>query len=133
MSKTDKQLRYFVNALLKYAEKDGHFNSGFTMAQIPEIFMGWTELEFNNVHHGVGIGCCTCIGPDRYQINQAHCHNLQSKFKESRRSVIRLWLIAISIIVAIILGLLQVWNQYQEKQKTDNDNKVITYVAPPKK
>jgi hypothetical protein len=120
MGKTDKQLRIFVKALLKYAEKDGHINPGFTKAQIPTIFKGWDELQFNRIHHGTGAGCCVYIGPDRYSININHCHSLQSKLNESRRSVIRLLLTEIGIIVAITLWLLtQAWNQYQVRHKTE--------------
>jgi len=134
MSKIDKQLKYFVKALLKYAEKDNqHFNPGFSTEQIPAIFKGWTELQFNKIHYGTGAGCCIYIGPDRYSININHCHNLQSKFNESRRSVLRLWLAAIGIIIAITLWLLtQAWNQYQEKHYTEKNDK-ITHVEPPEK
>lgn len=139
MSKTDKQLRYFVNALLKYAEKDGHSNPGFTTEQIPEIFKGWTKLEFNIAHHGAGVGCCTCIGPDRYQINKAHCVSLKNRFKDSYRTK---WRLIISIIalaimlIGTIITILRYRNDYNETTPDNKENKNVSRqlsVAPQKK
>jgi len=111
MTKTDKMFRKFVKALLKYAENDKHFNPDFTVDQIPEIFTGWTELEFNIIHHGAGIGCCTCIGPGRYKVNVGHCNTLKSKFTDSDRTKWRLWVAIISVIIGIILWILNyAWN-----------------------
>jgi hypothetical protein len=100
--KTDQMLRKYVAALLKYAEGSKVFNPCFTVQQIPEIFNSWTEGDFNIVHHGAGIGCCTCIGPGRYQVNVGQCNALQSKFTDSDRAKWRL----VAAIVAILIGLI---------------------------
>jgi hypothetical protein len=143
MSKTDKQLKYFVKALLKYAEKDKHFNPGFTTEQIPTIFKGWfknwSELEFNIVHHGAGVGCCNYIGPDRYQINIAHCNELQGKFRDSNRTKWRLIIAAAAIIFTAVNGFLAylnyIGNCNQNKSNSQHsiDNKTVGHAEPPKK
>jgi hypothetical protein len=108
MTKTDRQLRKFVKALLKYSEdsEDSEvFNPDFTVQEIPKIFKNWTELDFNMVHHGAGTGCCTYIGSEKYKINKDHCNNLQNKFKDSDRTKWRL-IVAVIVLLVAIVGLL---------------------------
>ena len=102
MTKTDRMLRKYVTVLLKYAESGKVFNPGFTSQEKPKIFSGWTEADFNIIHHGAGSGCCTCIGPDRYQINVGHCNTLKAKFKDSDRTKWRLIVAIIGLIVTTI-------------------------------
>lgn len=93
MSKTNKMLHKYVADLLKYSENSGVFNPCFYTHEIPEIFSGWSETEFNIVHHGVGEGCCTIIGAGRYKINIAHCNRLHNEFikeeKEEQDAMMR--------------------------------------------
>ncbi len=79
MTEMDKNLRKYITDLLKYSENSGVFNPDFTTQEIPKIFSGWGEDEFNRVHHGIGEGCCTIIGAGRYKINIAHCNRLQNE------------------------------------------------------
>lgn len=139
MSKIDKQLKYFVKALLKYAEKDEHhFNPGFTTEQIPTIFKGWGELEFNKVHHDAGRGCCNFIGPDRYSINVAHCNELQGKFRDSNRTKWRLIIAIAAIIFTAVNGLLAylnyIGNCNQNKSNSQHsiNNKTVGHIEPQK-
>jgi len=138
MSKTDKQLKYFVKALLKYAENDMHFNPGFTIEQIPTIFKGWHELEFNKVHHGAGVGCCNYIVPDRYQINVTHCNELQGKFRDNNRTKWRL-IIAIAAIAFtaingffVYLNYIGNCNQSKSNSKHSINNNTVGHIEPQK-
>ena len=135
MSKIDKQLKYFVKALLKYAEKDDqHFGPGFTTEQIPIIFKRWGELEFNKVHHDAGAGCCIFMGPDSYKINVAHCNELHKKFGDSNKTKWRL-IISVILLVLAIIGLLLnfVSNHAQNKDEPKQKPKFTGHVTPPKK
>ena len=135
MSKIDKQLKYFVKALLKYAEKeDQHFGPDFTTEQIPIIFKGWTELEFNKVHHDAGKGCCIFMGPDRYSINVAHCNELRGEFTDNNRTKWRLIISAILLVLAIIGLLLNIYsNHAQNNDEPKQKPKITGHVEPPKK
>ncbi len=121
MSKTDRSLRKFVTALLKYAENGTVFNPDFTREEIPEIFSGWTDLDFNLVHHGAGEGCCICIGPDRWRIDIAHCKSLQGKFKERRHKTWILLLTILALIAIIVFGVLNYTTR--NKKETNKNNK----------
>ena len=81
MTDMDKKLYKYVTDLLKYSENSGVFNPNFYTHEIPEIFCGWSEIDFNMVHHGAGEGCCTIIGAGRYKINIAHCNKILREFK----------------------------------------------------
>ena len=136
MSKIDKQLRYFVKALLKYAEKDGHINPGFTTEQIPSIFKGWSELEFSKVHHGAGAGCCIYIGPDQYSINVHHCNELNSKLRDSNRTKWRLRIAAIALAVALIgtaIAVLKYATEYNQHSPDKKDNINFNSIKGPQK
>jgi hypothetical protein len=104
MTKTEKMLRKYVAALLKYSEDSAVFNPDFTVQQIPKIFIGWGEIDFNMVHNGAGSGCCTCIGPERYKINIEHCNKLKNKFKESDRTKWR-FIVSIGAIIISLISL----------------------------
>jgi hypothetical protein len=85
VTEMNKKLRKYVTDLLKYSENSGVFNPNFYTHQIPEIFSGWSEIEFNMVHHGVGEGCCTIIGAGRYKINISHCNRLHNEFMKEEK------------------------------------------------
>lgn len=105
--KTDKDYKKFIKSLMKYNDKNNNY---FTSKQIPQIFDGWTDLEFNKIHHGIGKGCCTYMGPNPgYQINVAHCNSIAHKFNESRKTTIRIWL----AVIAVILGLIALYFRLQ--------------------
>lgn len=96
--KLNKDYKKFIKSLLKYADKNQPY---FTEQQIPEIFKGLTILEFNKIHLGIGRGCCTYLGEKPgYQINIAHCDSIASKFKESKKTTIRIWL---SVLIPLFL------------------------------
>jgi hypothetical protein len=125
--------------LLKYAEKDEHhFNPGFTTEQIPTIFKGWTELEFNKVHHDAGAGCCIYIGPDSYKINVAHCNELQGKFRDSNQKKWRLIIAIAAIIFTAVNGLLAYLNyigncnQSKSISQHNINSKTVGHVEPQK-
>jgi hypothetical protein len=138
MSKTDKQLQHFVKSLLKYIEKDKDFNPGFTTEQIPKIFKGWTEAEFNAVHHGAGLGCCGYVGQGQYHINIIRCHELHNKIKDSSRSKWKLIIATAAIIFTAINGLFAYLNyigncnQSKNNSQHNIDNKTVGHVEPPK-
>lgn len=101
--KLNKDYKKFTKSLLKYAYKNQPY---FTEQQIPEIFKGWTILEFNKIYLGIGRGCCTYLGPKPgYQINVAYCDSIASKFKESRKTTIRIVLVIIGILIGIYFNL----------------------------
>ena len=144
MNKTDKQLRYFVKSLLKYAERDEHFNPPFMTEQIPTIFKGWDELQFNKIYHGAGAGCCIYIGPDRYSINVNHCNTLQNKFTDSNRTKWKLIFTVAAFIFTVGIFLFAYLNYRNnnsqgthQSQKQPKFQRVIAdkfhHKAPPKK
>ena len=79
--KINTQYKKFVKSLLKYADNKNSFPVYFKPEEIPSIFKGWTELEFNKIHHGIGKGCCTYLPPTGYKINIDYCNSINSKFK----------------------------------------------------
>lgn len=119
MNKTNKQLRYFVKSLLKYAEKDEHFNPNFTTEQIPAIFKGWDAGQFNKIYHGAGAGCCIYIGPDRYSINEAHCLSIKNKFIDSSRIKWMLIIAIATIIFTIAISLFAYLNYRYNRSNQD--------------
>ena len=121
MRKIDRDLRKFVTALLKHADNSTEFPIEFTAKEISEIFRGWTERDFNLVHHGAGEGCCLPMVPDRWRINIAHCKSLQRTFNASRLNTCILCVAILALIAVIIFGLL---NYKDYKNETyNNDNK----------
>ncbi len=120
MSKTDRDLRKFVTALLKYADNRTEFPIEFTTDQISKTFNGWTEKDFNIIHHGAGEGCCFPIGPDRWRIKIAHCRSLQETFSISRRSKMILLIAILALIAVIVFGVLNYKNDHNETNKNDN-------------
>jgi hypothetical protein len=125
MIKTDKMLRKYVTALLKYYEDSKVFNPDFTAQEIPKIFNGWAEIDFNMVHHGAGIGCCTCIGPGRYQINVGHCNALQTKFTDSDRTKWRLIVAIIALTIMLIgtvVAILKYANEHHQGPQYTKEN-----------
>ena len=121
MRKTDRDVRKFVTALLKYADNRAEFPTEFTAKEISEIFSDWTERDFNLVHHGAGKGCCTPIGPDRWRINIDHCKSLQSKFNARCYKIWMLWLAILGLIAILVFGFLNYKNHH--KETSDNDKK----------
>lgn len=115
-------LRKFVKALLEYSEDSEFFNPDFTVQEIPKIFNGWAEIDFNMVHHGAGAGCCVCIGPERYKINIEHCNNLQNKFKDSDRTKWRLVVAIAAIIFTIINGIFAYLNYTYNRNKGETQS-----------
>jgi hypothetical protein len=126
MSKTDKQLRKFVFALMKYAEQQKEFNPGFTKEQIPQIFKGWDELQFNMVRFGAGIGCCGYIAPDQYSINIAHCNELKNRLRDSRRVKWRLIVAVAALVIALTgttISILIYTNNYNQQPQKNQQYK----------
>ena len=119
MSKTDRDLRKFVTALLKYADKRTEFPTEFTADEIPKIFKGWTQIDFNIVSHGAGEGCCSLMGPDRWRINIAHCRSLQRTFTTSRLNVWILCVAIFALIAVIVFGLLNYTGHQNQTSKND--------------
>ena len=104
---------------MKYVENSTVFNPTFTTEEIPKIFNGWNQLNFNLVHHGTGKGCCTPIGPDRWQINIAHCKSIQSKFNAHRYRIWMLWLAILGLIAILAFGFLNYKNYHKETSYND--------------
>ena len=126
MSKTDRDLRKFVTALLKYTDKRTEFHTEFTADEIPKVFKGWNQLNFNLIHHGAGVGCCINVGPDRWRIEIAHCRLLQGKFNENRHKTWILWLAIIASIAVIFFGVLNYTTRNKEEANKNNKQTNIT-------
>ena len=70
MSKTNRDLRKFVTALLKYTNKRTKFPTEFTADEISRIFNGWDQVKFNLVHNGAGVGVASRrLGHDRQGVD----------------------------------------------------------------
>ena len=123
MSKIDRDLRKFVTALLKRTEKPP---STFIREEIPKIFSGWTDIDFNFIHNGIGKGCCIPIGPDQWYIDRTHCSSLQDRFKERRHKTWILWIAIIALIAVIIFGVLNYTTRNKEETNKNNKQTNIT-------
>lgn len=98
--KLNKDYKKFVKSLLKYADSCQSSPCYFQSIQIPEIFKGWTALEFDKIHFGIGKGCCLYLPPTGYKVNIDYCNSINDKFKSSMKTTIRIWL---SILVPLFL------------------------------
>lgn len=126
--KLNKDYKKFIKSLLKHADKNQPY---FTEQQIPEIFKGWTILEFNKIHLGIGRGCCLYLGQKPgYQINVSYCDSIASKFKESRKTTIRIALVIIGILIGIYFNLSKSNNDNEQNPK--GQGSAIHNLNPPK-
>lgn len=108
--KTNKKLKIFIKSLIKYADEKNSFSVHFKPEEIPIIFKGFSESDFNKIYHGIGKGCCTYLPLTGYQINIDHCHLINNRFIESRKSTIRIILIALGVGIAILFGVFNLLN-----------------------
>lgn len=98
----NKMYKKFIKDLLKYSESHSSY---FTKQQIPNVFKGWTDTEFNKIHQNIGKGCCTYLGDKPgYQINVNYCNDINHKFKESRKTTIRIWLTVLVPLSLFLIG-----------------------------
>jgi hypothetical protein len=121
MRKIDRDLRKFVTALLKYADKRKGFPIDFTADEIPKIFNSWSMKDFNIIHYGVGIRCCIPMLPDQWRINIDHCRSLRDELSANRLKIWMLWLAILGLISILIFGFLNYKNDH--KETSDNNEK----------
>lgn len=110
---------------MKYTEKQKEFNPVFTKEQIPDIFKGWDEAQFNAVRWSIGVGCCGYYHPDKYSINVAFCNDLRNKIRSGDR---KKWMLIIALISLTILisGTISKYfsDANNNKQKTSQNEKI---------
>lgn len=96
----NKMYKKFIKDLLKHSETH---NAYFTEQQIPNVFKGWSDVEFQKIHQNIGSGCCTFLGEKPgYRINVNYCNDIYHKFNESRKTTIRIWLTIIAVLIGAV-------------------------------